>query len=317
MTILRSLRAISEASGAGPVDWDAVVEAAHAATDPGDIDLTPAERAAYRGDVTDALREVRGLTTLSFDLPPNIEIQNRHHWIDANVGTFERIMRPLARRQPRGLERATTRINTGTMTVTMGFLARNVLGQYDPLLLAEEADHGLYFVHPNIRQVAGSLDVPMGRFRRWIAFHEVAHAAEFGAAPWLSTHLERHLRTGLEEVAAGNLDMTAFRELDATMTAVEGYAELVMDRAFDAEYRDLRRKLEERRRRRGPLGSLIRRILGLHIKQRQYERGKQFFEHVVDERGISALGEVWASPESLPAWDEFDTPEAWLARVDP
>ncbi len=317
MTILRSLRAISEASGAGPVDWDAVVEAAHAATDPGDIDLTPAEQAAYRRDVTDALGEVRALTTLSFDLPPNIEIQNRHHWIDANVATFERIMRPLARQRPRALQGATTRINTGTMTVTMGFLARNVLGQYDPLLLAEEADHGLYFVHPNIRRVADTLDVPMERFRRWIAFHEVAHAAEFGAAPWLATHLESHLREGLEAVAAGNLDMAAFRELDATMTAVEGYAELIMDRAFDAEYRDLRRKLEERRRRRGPVGSLIRRILGLHIKRRQYERGKEFFEYVVEERGMAAVGVVWNAPETLPAWDEFDAPEAWLARVDP
>ncbi len=317
MTILRSLRAISDASGTGPVDWDAVVEAAHAATDPGDIDLAPAERAAYRQDVTDALREVRRLTTLGFDLPPNVQIQNRHHWIDANVGTFERMLRPLATRQPPKFAELATTINTGTMSFTLGFLARNVLGQYDPLLLADDADHGLYFVHPNIVRVADVLDVPLDRFRRWIAFHEVAHAAEFGAAPWLSEHLEGHLTEGLDEVAHGRLDMEAFRELDATMTAVEGYAELIMDRAFDAEYRDLRRKLEERRRRRGPIGTVIRRLLRLHIKQRQYERGKEFFEHIADERGMIAAGAVWDSPETLPTWDEFDTPSSWLARVDP
>jgi len=93
----------------------------------------------------------------------------------------------------RGFAQDLSRIaNTGSMAFTLGFLARNVLGQYDPLLLADEpdADHGLYFVHPNIVAVAASLDVEYPRFRRWIAFHEVTHAAEFGAAPWLPEYLE-------------------------------------------------------------------------------------------------------------------------------
>jgi len=39
------------------------------------------------------------------------------------------------------------------------------------------------------------------------------------------------------------------------MTAVEGYAEVLMDRAFDGEYADLRRKLDERRGGGGPVRS--------------------------------------------------------------
>jgi putative hydrolase len=99
------------------------------------------------------------------------------------------------------------------------------------------------------------------------------------------------------------------------MTAVEGYAELVMDRAFDAEYADLRRKLEERRKGRGPVETLIRRLLGLSVKRRQYERGKAFFETVADERGIAAAGRVWDDPANLPTDDEIDAPRRWIARV--
>lgn len=317
MTLVGSLRAISQAEGEGPVDWSAVVRAAHEATEPGDIALTAAEQEQYRADVADARQEVRAVTALSFDLPPTVQILNRHHWIEANVGTFERIMQPLADRHTAIVPELARTVNTGTMSLSLAFLARNVLGQYDPLLLAEEADHSLYFVHPNIQHVATELEVDLGRFRRWIAFHEVAHAAEFGAAPWLSDHLEEHLQSGIKEMGRGHLNIDAFRELDGVMTAVEGYAELIMDRAFDDEYEDLRRKLEERRRRRGPIGSIVRRLLGLEIKRRQYERGKAFFEAVADERGIEAAGAVWNDPTSLPEWDEFDTPSRWIARVDP
>jgi uncharacterized protein (DUF2342 family) len=203
------------------------------------------------------------------------------------------------------------------MAFMLGFLARNVLGQYDPLLLADgDDDHGLYFVHPNITRVAADLDVSYPRFRRWIAFHEVAHAAEFGAAPWLSDHLESRMEDGVAALASGDIDREAFRELDVAMTTVEGYAELLMDRAFDEEYADLRSKLDARRRGGGPLTKLTRRMLGLGLKRRQYERGARFFRTVADERGIEAASAVWERPENLPTAAELDAPDRWLARVD-
>lgn len=317
MTLLGSLREISRSEGDGPVDWDAVVRATQQAVDPGNLALSDHERRGYRLDVTQARNEVASATNLSFDLPDRIQIHDRYHWIEANVGTFRRVMRPVEERHNPVLPEVTRAFNTGTMTVTLGFLARNVLGQYDPLLLADDLDHGLYFVHPNIRAVAEELSVDFPRFRRWITFHEVAHAAEFGAAPWLSSHLEAHLEQGIDAMIAGKLDTDTFRELDATMTAVEGYAELIMDRAFDDEYADLREKLDERRRRRGPVGAIVRRLLGLDIKRRQYERGKTFFEHVAAELGIEETARVWDGPESLPSWEEYDDPDRWIARIEP
>jgi uncharacterized protein (DUF2342 family) len=315
MGIYESVRAVTAASGEGPVDWTAVADAAKASTDPGSLALSEAEQAGYADDVRDARDRVRSVAAIEFDLPEAVEIQNRHHWIDANVATFERVMRPLEE-QVTMFPGASRVVNTGTMSVALAFLGNNVLGQYDPLLLAEGDDHALYFVQPNIATVADDLGVDFDRFRRWIAFHEVAHAAEFGAAPWLSDHLETTMEGAVSALGDGRFDRDALSELDTTMTAVEGYAELVMDRAFDDEYADLREKVEARRRGRGPVARVIRRLLGLGMKRRQYERGKAFFDAVADERGIAAASAVWDEPSTLPSDAELDDPSLWLARID-
>jgi uncharacterized protein (DUF2342 family) len=330
MNLYRSVRAIAGASGDGEsttIDWSAVATASKNATAAGDLDLTPADRDGYAADVRDAREQLRSVGGLEFDVPETVQVQNRHHWIDSNVATFRRVMRPLESEVRVVFPTATRVLNTGTMTVALSFLASHVLGQYDPLLLAEadgregsesgNGDHELYFVHPNIVDAAAALDVDYPRFRRWIAFHEVAHAAEFGAAPWLSEHLESRMEDGLEALASGGFDRDAFRDLDVAMTAVEGYAEMLMDRAFDDEYADLRAKVDARRRGGGPLTRLLRRLLGLGLKRRQYERGARFFETVADRRGVAAAAAVWDRPANLPTNAELDDPATWLARVDP
>jgi putative hydrolase len=161
--------------------------------------------------------------------------------------------------------------------------------------------------------VADDLDAPFDRFRRWIAFHEVTHAAEFAAAPWLTDHLEADLRDALE--GSETLDPAALVEVNRTMTVVEGYAELLMDRAFDRDAADMRAKLDEARRGRGPLSRFLRRALGLDLKRQQYERGRAFFEAVVDAEGVAAAGRVWDDPANLPGEAELDDPAQWIARV--
>ena len=315
MGLYESVRAVTTASGDGPVDWDAVARAAKESTDPGSIDLDDEERAEYATDVRDARDRVREVGAVSFDLPETVEIQNRYHWIDANIGTFERVMAPLEE-QVVVFPGAARVVNTGSMALALGFLGNNVLGQYDPLLLADGDGHALYFVHPNIERVADELGVSFDRFRRWIAFHEVAHAAEFGAAPWLSAELESALQSAIDAVGDGRIDRASLSELDTTMTAVEGYAELVMDRAFDDEYADLREKVEARRRGRGPVAQLVRRLLGLGMKRRQYERGKAFFDGVADARDVAFASQVWEAPENLPTDAELDDPLRWVGRIE-
>ena len=315
MNIYRSVRAVTGASGAvGHVDWEGVAEAAKAATDPGDLALTDAERAGYAADVRDARDRIRAAAGVEFDLPDAIEVQDRHHWIDANVATFRRVLGPLDDRGSPVLAGASRVVNTAALAVSLGFLARHVLGQYDPRPFGD-GEHGLYVVHPNLVRAADTLGIDRDRFRRWIAFHEVAHAAEFAAAPWLADHVESRIERSVDALAEGRMDRATFAELDTTMTAVEGYAELLMDRAFDGETADLRARLDARRNAGGPVTRLLRRALGLGVKREQYERGARFFHAVADARGLDAASRVWDRPENLPSDAELDEPARWLARV--
>ncbi|MFC7077828.1 zinc-dependent metalloprotease [Haloarcula halophila] len=316
MGLYHSVRAVAGASGDGPIDWAAVAEAAKESTEPGDLTVSEAEQSGYATDVRDARDRVRAVGGIEFDLPETVEIQHRHHWIDANIETFRRVMAPIEQQAEMvpGVARV---VNTGSMAFTLSFLANNVLGQYDPLLLADGDEHALYFVRPNIQRVAEQLNVDGDRFRRWIAFHEVTHAAEFGAAPWLSEHMETAMEDAIENLSGGSLDRESLGQLDTTMTAVEGYAELLMDRAFDDEYDDLRAKIDARREGRGPLAELVRELLGMRMKRQQYERGKAFFDVVADARGVAAAGRVWESPDHLPTDAEIEDPQLWIDRIDP
>ena len=81
---------------------------------------------------------------------------------------------------------------------------------------------------------------------------------------------------------------TLLDRVQATMSMIEGHAEHVMD-AGAAErgpaLDQLRRRLDERRARRGGLGDLIARLLGMDLKLRQYELGKAFCDRVVGGGG--------------------------------
>jgi putative hydrolase len=102
------------------------------------------------------------------------------------------------------------------------------------------------------------------------------------------------------------------------MAVIEGHAEHVMDAVAPdllPSLPRLRRALNVRRREQTRLSKLVARLLGLELKLRQYERGKQFCDFVVREAGVVGLGHVFSGPEALPSLDEIDDPAGWLART--
>jgi uncharacterized protein (DUF2342 family) len=88
-----------------------------------------------------------------------------------------------------------------------------------------------------------------------------------------------------------------------------------MDAAASDELGELRRRLDERRARRGGLGELLGRLLGMEAKLRQYEQGKAFCDAVV-AADPAALTVMWNSPESLPELSEIEQPGLWLDRME-
>lgn len=250
------------------------------------------------------------------------------------------------------LGRTLTRAATGAeVGLTVGYLSQKVVGQYDVALIGPTREPRLLFVGPNLSAARSRLDVDRELFLSWIALHETTHAVQFAAVPWMRPYLGG-IATGLFREAAVDVkpgDLLAkLRELNpkellrsvtsgqlatllltdrqrahvdrlmAAMTVVEGYAEHVMDAVgdeLDSGYAELRRRLDRDRERRGPLDSIVSKLLGLDMKMAQYSRGKAFCDAVADEHGIRALNVVWRDSSALPTNAELEDPEAWVERT--
>lgn len=315
MGFVESLEAVRAADGDALVDWSAAAAAATASTPRGELALDPATEAAYRDAVIEARDAVSATVGQPVELPETIEVIDRHHWIEQAAASFARMLDPA---MPSVAHASLARtVNTGSAAFTLAILGRRVIGQYDPALFGTEDAAALYVVHPNVGVIADELDVEVGPFRRWVLHHEVAHAAEFCLATWLRPHLEEQLEAVLRALADGSFDRAALGELTRTMTAIEGFAELVMDESIDEDVSHLRDRLEDRRAGLGPLQQLVDWLLGITAKRQQYQRGREFFLAVADARGIDATLAVWRSPSNLPTESELTEPTRWIDRIDP
>ncbi|MEV5401922.1 zinc-dependent metalloprotease [Streptomyces albidoflavus] len=115
----------------------------------------------------------------------------------------------------------------------------------------------------------------------------------------------------------------AQREILARVTAVmsllEGHADYVMDGVgpqIVPSVVEIREKFQ-RRRAAGAnrLDQILRRLLGLDAKLRQYRDGERFVRAVVEEVGMEGFNRVWTSPNTLPTPAEITHPAEWIARV--
>jgi coenzyme F420 biosynthesis associated uncharacterized protein len=230
-----------------------------------------------------------------------------------------------------------------------GMLSQRVLGQYDIALLDPERAPRLLLLAPNIAQAARNLRLDREEFTAWVAIHEVTHAVQFGGTPWLRDHLggilrelidgmqvglgrafrlpdTADLRTLAQRLRAGELLRIGLGEdrwalvdrMQATMSLIEGHAEHVMD-AVGAEVlptlETMRAAMTRRRRERGWPWRILERLLGLEMKLRQYELGREFCDEVVAQAGPAALTVAWSSAEKLPSTSELQSPRQWLART--
>ncbi len=106
--------------------------------------------------------------------------------------------------------------------------------------------------------------------------------------------------------------------LTAVMTLVEGHGDYVMDAVGPTvvpSVEQIRAKFNSRRSSGNRGEQVIRRILGIDLKMRQYQQGSAFVKAVVEEAGMATFNLVWTSPQTLPTKDEFNNPVKWLERV--
>ncbi|MET0449813.1 MAG: zinc-dependent metalloprotease [Aeromicrobium sp.] len=258
-----------------------------------------------------------------------------------------------AGKTPTGLSRAVgEKVSGAEIGALMSFMSSKVLGQFDPFWNGPAGEGGrLLLVAPNIVQAERQLDVDPHDFRLWVCLHEETHRVQFTAVHWMRGHLRSLIdefveATDVDSSALSTMVSDGFSEvvkiargdseasiselfqndkqreivdrLTGIMSLLEGHADVVMDGVGPEvipSVAEIRRRFTERRKGASSLDRLLRRLLGLDAKMRQYRDGAAFVREVNELVGLSGFNAVWAEPGNLPGKAEILDPAAWVKRV--
>jgi coenzyme F420 biosynthesis associated uncharacterized protein len=280
---------------------------------------------------------------------------DRPRWVEANLASSRVLLEPVftklekSNHAPAGLAKSVSEsINGMEIGALLSCMSTKILGQFDPF----GTDPGrLLLVAPNIVHAERQLGVVPHDFRRWVCLHEETHRAQFTGVPWLGDHLRSLIAeftdaTEFDPAALGKLVTRGIGEIiriirgvsDASlmdvlqndaqravvdkvtgvMSLLEGHADVVMDGVGPEVIPtvvEIRRAFERRRAGTGGLDRVIRRLLGLEAKMRQYRDGAAFVRSVTERVGPDGFNAVWASAENLPSRSEILAPDSWVKRV--
>jgi len=294
-----------------------------------------------------------------------VYVFDRPAWVRANLQGFKLIFEPLSESYQAALEKFSKqrkgqglqkRLMRGVLTIqiglVMGYLSRSVLGQFDLGIPDLESGGKLYIVMPNMLKAERKMALNPADFRLWITLHEVTHAVEFQASPWLRTYMkdlmDQYFRTvalrledlgtrlkpenlgdasSLQEIVkqGGLVSLVSTPEqreilgrIQAFMSLIEGYSNLVMDSVGEKvlpSYKEMSMAFRRRQETKTGAERLVQRMLGFDLKLRQYQVGELFCREVTEREGLDFLHRVWLRPENLPGSEEIVKPYLWIERV--
>jgi coenzyme F420 biosynthesis associated uncharacterized protein len=310
-----------------------------------------AELRRLAAEAADHVEAYTGLSAAAGPAP--IRVIDRRDWAEANISGLREVVAPLlsraTTRAPSPLLDAIGSRITGVQAGTvLAYLSSRVLGQFEVF----SRDPGqLLLVAPNIVDVERRLGVRPRDFRLWVCLHEVTHRTQFTAVPWLRAHFLGEVaafvdaggaaeqmterarqavgaiaeavrrpgsRTSVLDLVQSPAQRAVLDRITALMTLLEGHAEFVMDGVGPAvvpSVAEIRARFNQRREGGHPVERLVRRLLGVDAKLRQYAEGNRFVRDVVDRVGMAGFNKVWSSPRTLPLRAELTDAQAWIARV--
>lgn len=211
-----------------PVDWDVARNVARkvAGREPfraahhrdgleGDFDR-------FTAQAEDLVAECTGLRSLSGNARGRVT--DRHGWIDANLASFRRLLRPITTKLAEKMDEGSGpkiggKIAGAELGMMLGWMSTRVLGQYDLLVIEDENPDEqdiVYYVAPNVLALERRYAFPPQEFRLWLALHEVTHRAQFTGVPWMREHF-----LGLVESTMDSVDPDPQRLLAAVQRFME------------------------------------------------------------------------------------------------
>ncbi len=258
-----------------PIDWDLARRVA-VRTARREPYTAPRWRDGLAEDFADCTERAEGLVAeftglRSLSGPARGRVTDRVGWIDANLASFQRLLRPLAEKLGTGsdgmLAPITRRAAGAELGVMLGWMSTRVLGQYDLLIIEDDKPEDqdiVYYVAPNVLSLENKYAFEPAEFRLWLALHEVTHRAQFTGVDWMRPHfiglVESVLdsvdpdpkriaaavrrvvearRRGEDPLAAGGImalfaseaQVETLEQLAGLMSLLEGHGDVTMDRA--------------------------------------------------------------------------------------
>jgi coenzyme F420 biosynthesis associated uncharacterized protein len=324
------------------IDWEEIRDAALRRLDPAqaiDVRRRRSLETRYRklaAELEQPLLEFVGGMEGQF---PLFQALDRYGWVDLNVGIMRDALDPIVKLEDQLTNSRMLEFGRGALDryigLILGFLSKRVLGQYDPQLLGHEpaGEPGLYLIEPNIAEWQEEAGLPGEELRRWLILHEMTHAWQFEAHPWLRDHLNGMIRevlgaaldrsrSPLERVLSMSIgvrdQLAVISKVQATMSLVEGYSNLVMDvvgREVLPEFEVLEAAYQARAGEKTVFEKLFWRLTGLELKLQQYVVGEHFCKEIHERHGIGLLNRAWERPANLPTLEELRDPESWARRI--
>ena len=258
-----------------PIDWDLARRVA-VRTARREPYTAPRWRDGLAEDFADCTQQAEGLVAeftglRSLSGPARGRVTDRVGWIDANLASFQRLLKPLAAKLGTGsdgmLAPITRRVAGAELGVMLGWMSTRVLGQYDLLIIEDDKPEDqdiVYYVAPNVVSLENKYAFDPAEFRLWLALHEVTHRAQFTGVDWMRPHfiglVESVLdsvdpdpkriaaavrrvvearRRGEDPLAAGGImalfaseaQVETLEQLAGLMSLLEGHGDVTMDRA--------------------------------------------------------------------------------------
>jgi coenzyme F420 biosynthesis associated uncharacterized protein len=212
------------------VDWQLAARVGRRVAGGSELPVRPAWSRQFTELSTTADRAVAEFTGLGGDLPPPVaEPLDRGQWVEGNLATLRRILRPLAEKvaerkawkasgpMPSAMRTSTRTIAGAQAGTLLGYVGQRVLGQYDlPIPGPDQAAAGngqdpsgrahgegtVWYVVPNIVATERRHGFRPTDFRLWIALHETAHRRQFRGVTWLPGHIQ-----GLLDAYLGSVEV--------------------------------------------------------------------------------------------------------------
>ena len=213
------------------VDWDLAEQVAIRIADRAPfsgahhLDGLTAEFDVHTARAEDLVAATTGLRSLSGNA--RARVVGRDDWIRANVASMQRLLRPLFERLedpdgdsdrnsagdgPGAASALTARMGGMELGVVLGWMSTRVLGQYDLLVVEDEAAEDqdiVYYVGPNLVALERRYAFPRHDFRLWLALHEVTHRAQFTGVPWMRSHYLGLVQSLLDGAQPESFDLVA------------------------------------------------------------------------------------------------------------